>query len=373
LSASGKYFDGRTAVSRPVELSVEGDVLRIEHNGNALARWPIASLFRDDTHSVAAVIGCGTGDERVEVLDPEFLKYLKLETKVWNRYYLQRYKWYIVAYGAVILGLGIMTVLNTRLITRYFANKVSPEQERSLAQKLIASSKVEFCALTPSQQKSFDKIITRLYARDPKARSHAEIGFVENPVENAFTFPGGYIFVYSGLLKQMESPEELAGVLAHEIEHVEKRHVMEALAKATLFTVMLNLTAGDASSIMLVDPSTAAQIVGLKLSREMETEADDGALLRLNHAHISPKGMTDFFERLEKKDHLGKTLAFLSTHPASEERVNRFKLRENVESDPELLSAEEWNDLKAACEPKVEKAVPSRPRRFKKRPAPRGE
>lgn len=354
MSASGKYFDGRTAVSRSVELSVEGDVLRIEHNGNVIARWPIDNLFRDDTHSVAAVIGCGTGDERVEVLDPEFLKYLKLDTKVWNWYYLQRYKWYIVAYGAVVLGLGIMTLLNTRLITRYFANKVSPEQEHSLAQKLILSSKMEFCALTPSQQNSFDKILTRLYTHDPKARNHSEIGFVENPVENAFTFPGGYIFIYSGLLKQMQSPEELAGVLAHEIEHVEKRHVMEALSKAMLFTVMLNLTAGDASSLMLVDPSTAAQIFGLKLSREMESEADDGALLRLSHAQISPKGMADFFERLEKKDHLGKTFAFLSTHPVSEERVNRFKAQEMSKTEPELLSEEEWKDLKAACKPKLE-------------------
>jgi Zn-dependent protease with chaperone function len=366
LRGRGKYYDGKSPASTEVDLIRDGEFLRIENDGATLARWPAGSIFRDPTHMVAVVIGCGSDDERIEVLNPDILTGLSLRTETWSWIHLRKYgKWWLL-YAVVMLVLAVATLSNTRTITRYLAGKVSPETERAWSEKLIAKVDLKTCELRPAQQKSLDKILDRLFWQDPEHEGHVKVGIVDEPVDNAYAFPGGYIFVYTGLLEKMHSSEELAGILAHEIEHVEKRHVMESLIKAAMFTGMLNLMAGDVSGVLLVDPSTAAQIFGLRLSRDMEAEADEGSLKRLEFSHISPTGMIDFFTRIGAKDSKLDSLAFLSTHPITSERLKRFKSAPKTKSTPKLLSAAAWEDLAGACKPALETSSKKTRRRTSK-------
>lgn len=143
----------------------------------------------------------------------------------------------------------------------------------------------------------------------------------EDPAVNAFAVPGGYVVVDTGLIKAAGSAEEVAGVLAHEVQHVELRHTLKNLIRAAGWRVALSLALGDVSGGMIA--SAAANLGELKFSRDLETEADLGGLDALRKAGISPDGMVSLFSRLAQQD--GASIPLLSTHPASTGRMQRLQ------------------------------------------------
>jgi len=147
---------------------------------------------------------------------------------------------------------------------------------------------------------------------------------------NAFAAPGGYIYVYTGLIRFLEHEDELAGVMGHEIAHADLRHSTEQLTKAYGVQTILSLLLGE-------DPGLAADIlqglVGLSFSREDETEADEFSVLYLCETLYAADGAAGFFEKLE-----GASLPeFISTHPNSDTRVEDIRaLAEALECDTVL-------------------------------------
>lgn len=148
---------------------------------------------------------------------------------------------------------------------------------------------------------------------------------VRNEQVNAFAAPGGVVVVYSGLIKQTDRPEELAGVLAHEIAHVELRHSLQGVIKKAGFSILLSVVMGDWSGSAI--GGGIATLTEMKFSRDAETQADEEGLRRLVKANISPQGMPEFFGKLAKKESGGPDLSMLSTHPASQERMKMLQER----------------------------------------------
>ncbi|MCU0430383.1 MAG: M48 family metallopeptidase [Cytophagaceae bacterium] len=145
------------------------------------------------------------------------------------------------------------------------------------------------------------------------------IRVLESSEINAFTMPGGNIFVFSGLINQTESPEELAAVLAHEIGHAEKRHVVGRLVKELGITILFSVvTGGDA--VLL--PEISRTITSTVFDRQQEKEADDFALDLLSKSNINPKAMASFFRKIDaitgKMDNLSELIA---THPNNNSRI----------------------------------------------------
>ncbi|MBL7840499.1 MAG: M48 family metallopeptidase [Cyclobacteriaceae bacterium] len=152
---------------------------------------------------------------------------------------------------------------------------------------------------------------------------------------NAFTIPGGNIYVFSGLLELAETPEEVAAVLAHEIGHAEKRHVVTRLInEMSLSAVIAVLSGGDPSVLTQMLQS----VISNRFSRENEDEADKFALQLLEDAHISPKSMAKFFQKLNDKNlDYNEDLEFMMTHPHSNKRIDRarkYKTRNNFSAEP---------------------------------------
>lgn len=141
----------------------------------------------------------------------------------------------------------------------------------------------------------------------------------DRPEINAFAAPGGVVVVFSGLIKAAQSAEELAGVLAHEVAHVELRHSLQGLVKGLGLRALASIALGGAADSMLADAAT--RLTELRFSRDAEREADAHGLLRLVEARISPEGMVRFYQRLAAEKHPAP-LALLSTHPASGERLD---------------------------------------------------
>ena len=146
-----------------------------------------------------------------------------------------------------------------------------------------------------------------------------EFHVAQDATVNAFALPGGIVVVNTGLLQAAQRPEELAGVLGHEIEHVEQRHGLQALAKDWGWRAAWALLAGEWGGTLPADAAT--QLGSLKFSRDAERKADAGGFDRLVAAGINPSGMRDFFRRLETDG------SFLSTHPSGAEREQQMDQR----------------------------------------------
>jgi Zn-dependent protease with chaperone function len=144
----------------------------------------------------------------------------------------------------------------------------------------------------------------------------------EDPAINAFAVPGGHVVVNTGLIQAADSAEEVAGVLAHEVQHVELRHTLKNMMHSLGLRAALSLTLGDIGSSALGD--VAANLSELKFSRELESESDRHGLLALRRAGIAPQGMVSFFDKLSRQEGVTPP-ALLSTHPASEDRMQALQ------------------------------------------------
>lgn len=140
----------------------------------------------------------------------------------------------------------------------------------------------------------------------------------KDDVLNAFCTPGGYIYVYTGLIKYLDNETQLAGVMGHEIAHADKRHSANQMVKQyglnTLISVLTGGSAGELSTL-------AANLLLLKYGRDDESEADKFSVKYLNGTSYDARGAKYFFEKLIASGQGGSTPAFLSTHPNPDTRV----------------------------------------------------
>jgi len=137
---------------------------------------------------------------------------------------------------------------------------------------------------------------------------------------NAFCTPGGYIYFYTGILKFLESEDQLAGVMAHEIAHADMRHSTRQMS--TMYGIQF------AQQVILGDPTALTQVtnalVGLKFSRKHEIEADEMSVKYLCSTPYNAAGGAGFFQKLQAMSEGGRQPEFLSTHPNPDNRIENF-------------------------------------------------
>lgn len=130
---------------------------------------------------------------------------------------------------------------------------------------------------------------------------------------NAFATPGGYIYVYTGLILYLDNEAELAGVLAHEIAHADRRHSTKQMARSTLARLLQRRRGNQATPVL-------KELLSLRHSRSHEAEADADAVRTVCGTHYHARSITGFFEKLSAEGGQ-RTPEFLSTHPNDENRV----------------------------------------------------
>ena len=151
---------------------------------------------------------------------------------------------------------------------------------------------------------------------------------------NAFAIPGGNIFIYSGLLNKLESPEELVALIGHEVTHVTERHSLKSIFRSMASSLLFGLLFGDASGLV----SQADQFKQLDYSRELETQADNNGLKLMLKNNVDPEGMLNLLKILKREnEELPQMMKYLSTHPDTETRI------QNVEKQLQSKSNLEFN------------------------------
>jgi predicted Zn-dependent protease len=164
-------------------------------------------------------------------------------------------------------------------------------------------------------------------ANRDRANVKWKVSVIDDPkMVNAFATPGGYLYVYTGLLLAAENEAELAGVMGHEAAHVVGRHSAQAMMLQYGEQAVIEAALGkNANTVAQLAAGLAGTGAGLAFSRGNETEADELGARYTSAAGYDPRGLVTFFQKLAAKE--GQTpgvLKWLSTHPPSADRVNHL-------------------------------------------------
>lgn len=190
---------------------------------------------------------------------------------------------------------------------------------------------------------ALNSITSRLLNKVENKKYNYHFKIIKSEEVNAFTIPGGNIFIYTGLIKKCDSPEELAAVIAHEIGHAEKRHVVNKIGKELGLSLAIGFfIGGDASAIINV----GKDLISKAYDREQEKEADNFSLQLMDKSGIAPNAMASFFKKMDSQLSNNKVVELVMTHPADDSRIataNNYKTSNSFKAESFNLN---WERVK---------------------------
>lgn len=227
-----------------------------------------------------------------------------------------------------------------------------PEDPQLLSiekEERLGEAYVDLILLNPMfrelENETIDSAVCMIGGRLQSGLKHSEYSYsfvvFESKMINAFTVPGGNILISSGLIAFCDSPEELAAVMAHEMAHVEERHVVSRLIKELGIDI---LTSGD----QYVLGEVTGRLTSTSFDRKQEEEADLFAAELLERSSIEPRTLATLFRKLEKEEdnELTKHFEIISTHPNFSSRI-KDALSYQPGADFEVLPLDlDWDGIK---------------------------
>lgn len=203
--------------------------------------------------------------------------------------------------------------------------------------------KTERVIYKDSVRKPVEEIFVKIADANRIDHEKINLHIIEKEEINAFAMPGNYLVIYTGLIRDCKSPEQLAGVIGHELAHLEQGHIMKKLAKEIGFSVLVSMTSGSEAAAEVLSSVTSSAY-----DRSLETEADVTAVEYLLKAKINPAPLADFMYSMSGGS--PSALYWISTHPDPEERakeiLNMLK-KEKTAYEP-VLADSKWQSLKKA-------------------------
>jgi beta-barrel assembly-enhancing protease len=175
-----------------------------------------------------------------------------------------------------------------------------------------------------------------------------EVKIIRNDkVLNAFATPGGYIYVYTGLIKYLDTEDQLAGVMGHEIAHADQRHTSKQLQKLYGIQVLAQVILGEnPSALESIVVNVAGGLSALRFSRDAEREADEYSVLYLKPTEYQCNGAAGFFEKMLAEGSSGRPPVFLSTHPDPGNRVQDINSKAASEGCKLSASGNNYQEFK---------------------------
>lgn len=178
-------------------------------------------------------------------------------------------------------------------------------------------------------------MLTQLKSFDPQKHT---IHVSAKSEINVYATIGGHIFINQGLLKKIEKPEQLIGVIAHEIVHIDQRHVVKNIFQSVGLFVIFQAFLGDVSGLIAVVVDQGGPLLNLSYSRDLETEADSQAVKVLIESQIDPRGLSEALSLIERENQKliaespgSKILSkiekqnFLRSHPQTLDRIESMQ------------------------------------------------
>lgn len=346
-----RFYDGQTAAARDVEVRLVANTLEIlGDDRRVIARWPIAGVTaRGSLGDEAAVTLSSTATPEARLRLEDRAAVAAILAPLPRTAKLDRFQPRRVA-GWTALGLALLAV-GTFAIHRLpgWAAPLLPfEVKRTLGEAVARSMfPPESHCLLPGSLAPLEDLAERLRL-SAGIDEPLEIIVVDDEMVNAFATPGGVVVMTRGLIGDAGDPDEVAGVLAHEIGHVRHDHPTQGLLRSIGISALLQFLTGGSDLEGLA--SAGGMVAFLSYSRAAEEEADATAIEVLTGAGINADGLGRFFGRLQKEEDdsgIGDLIpSWLSTHPPTEARQQATT---RAATGAPALDDASWARLQAIC------------------------
>jgi predicted Zn-dependent protease len=223
--------------------------------------------------------------------------------------------------------------------------KITRSGERKLSELVLKTfSRHDDDFDTQKIRPYIDSIGIRLCEANHISYDSIKIHIINNSEVNAFALPDHNLVIYTGLLEDAKSAEEVAGVMAHEIGHMEKQHVMKKLAKEIGISMLFLLAGGNENFEVIKE--TSRVLSSTAFDRSQEREADDFAVEAMAKAEIDVEPFGSFLFRLSTKQEIPDELVWISTHPDSKARAaNIFTSKKDLAYTPKSILATPWQNI----------------------------
>ena len=354
LDGPAVYFDGASSRKHQVILRF-GSGLDIVEDGAVVATWPFDQVRRVDGPAGRLRLGCKSAGTlaRIEIDDAATMQAViarcpaldvdrggptqTLRIVLWS--------------AAAIASIFAIAVYGIPIVAERLAPLVPYSVEQRMGQAVDVQVRAIFGSKVcdePAGRAAFAAIAEKL--RTAGGIEHPlDAQVLPSSVPNAIALPGGKIYLFDALLQKADSPDEIAGILAHELGHVHHRHSMRTLIYNGGTSFLIGLLLGDISGGSAVIFATRS-LLQASHSREAEQEADDFAFTTMRKLGRSPVPMAELLFRITGEE--GKRLGgftILNSHPLTESRLAAAKKNDRPSEGPGLLSPAEWSALKAIC------------------------
>jgi len=341
---AGWFFDGQTPQRHPVVLTLARHALEIKHRDWSNPRhWPYPAIQVADLLEDGGARLCRSDSEERLVVGPAALALLgesvpALSARGRRRRSRSRA---ITAVAATIATVALFYFAwgpVADVLATMMPDSVADAIGRAAVAQLTSGRRR--CG-APAGNAILEGLMTRLAASVSPPR-HFRARVVETADVNAFAVPGGSIVIFRGVLDNSQSPNELAGVLAHEMGHVIENHPQRLLVRYSGLSLLSAGLLGDTSFANL-----GTTLVTLSYSREFESEADAKAIDLLAAANMDTSGLASFLARIEKRSSSEVLSTYLSSHPPTAKR--RRDLERRAHAGAAALSPADWQELRRIC------------------------
>jgi len=352
------YFDGTSNRRRIVSL-VFADALEIREEGAATVSWAYDDIRQTDGPDGMLRVSSLSASPlaRLEIRDEALATELASrcarlgENRIGGGAVAKIVGWSVAA--------GVSIVLLVLFALPFAADRLAPLVPKGFERRMGEASEVQIKTIFGDRvcdraagEAAFTKLLKQL-REAAGLDTDVQSTVLATEIPNAFALPGGKVYLFSALLAKAQNPDELAGVLAHELGHLRHRDNMRGMIYDGGASFLIGLLFGDVTgSSALIFASRS--LVTASHSREAEQNADSVTIEVMHKLGRSPKPMGELLFRITGKEG-GRNLSFLAGHPLTEERLQRMTAEDRPPSGPPLLTAEEWTALKAICDQPTKK------------------
>ena len=359
-SWAARYSDGRSAASRPATAQLDDTGLTIlEENGPPRTKWRLDEVRLIEKPAAAGEIRLGRADsnERLTLLDRAALPVLQQHCPHLHRGVYGGIGWPRVVFwsGAALAGLAFLFLVGIPFLARHSSQWMSPRLEADLGRR-VATAVIGLTAQPQDGEKrecvaadgraALAKLAAPLIA-PLHLRNAPRLRVVNSPIINAVALPGGQILLFRGLIDFADSPNEIAGVLAHELGHLALDHPTTVMVERGATAFLIGLVVGDVFGVSAIGAIGTAAL-SASYGREAESAADAQAVMLMEKAGYDLAPFAAFFTRLEAKEGDGELpIAFLRSHPPNAERARLIAAAPT--GGRQALDDRDWRSLKAIC------------------------
>jgi Zn-dependent protease with chaperone function len=352
LPGSAVFFDGNSSRRRTVSL-VLGEALEIREDGTASVFWAYDGVRQADSPSGMLRVNCLSAPPlaRLDIRDVGLAAALTArcqrlhESRLDGRATLKIVGWSLAA----VISLVLVVMFAIPFAADRLAPMVPQALERRLGDAAAAQIKAIFGGKSchaADGQKAFDKLVGTL-REAAGLDTNVASSVVATPVPNALALPGGQMLLFSGLIDKADNPDEIAGVLAHELGHLKHRDNLRNMIHDGSTSFLIGLLFGDVTGSGAVI-FAARTLMSSSYSRDVEQSADTFSIDVMGKLGRPTKPMGELLFRVTGKQ--GENpLSILASHPLTEDRLKRMSEVQQMSDGPPLLTPQEWTALKAIC------------------------